>query len=142
MRVKRQRLFIAGIAMAAATSFLLAENYCACEALSDDHPHSASTHHHEAAGHHHHEDGHSSDGQADPCCSTLQAIVAPQVNLHFTLPSQDLFPCPSAEAVEAITFAGLIRVSTGLSPPAREPTPHRPFYRTAFASHAPPICLA
>ena len=133
---------MASIAIAAAATFLLAANCCAYEALAHERPHSDGTPYHEAAEHHHHEDRTPSDDQHDPCCSTLQAIVAPQVNLHLTLPSQDLFPGPAAEAVEAITFVGLIRVSTGLSPPAREPTPCRPFYRTAFASHAPPICLA
>jgi len=140
----RQRLLMTGITMAAATSFLLAANYCACEALTGSHPHSAGAHHHQqAAGHHHREDGHSSDGRADPCCSMLRAITTPSANLLVATFSPTLFRDCAAEVVQPIGWSALTHASTGLSPPARAPTPHLPFYRTTFAGRAPPSsCLA
>jgi len=122
----------------ASGAFLLATNYCVCEAFSGDHAHAESSHHHAPAGHH---DESPSDHEYDPCCSTLQAVVTPHSNLLLTAGSQLLFQEVPLQSANVARVASLSLAPSGLSPPAREPTPTRPFYRTTFANHAPPVRL-
>lgn len=141
-RFRRQRVLISCIVAAAAASFLLAANYCSCEALMDGHSGRAGAHHHDRAGHHDHDGDQPSNDRSDPCCSTLHAIPTPLARLLLTTPSQTLLLRLPASAVAPLALALLTQAPTGLSPPAPAPWPQRPFYRTTFASHAPPApCL-
>ena len=121
--------------------FLLATRYCVCEAFAGGFSHAESSHQHATPGRH--DDGApTSDTASDPCCATLQAIVTPQTTILLSAASQLLFRDVALPAVSRFDSANLSLAASGLSPPAREPTRSRPFYRTTFASHAPPVCLA
>jgi len=120
-------------------AFFLAVNYCACEAVAHEHPDQASSHQHAPAGHH---DESPSNEEYNPCCTNLQAIVTPQLSLHLATISHQLFQAIALPVADAVSLADLSLAPSGLSPPAREPTTPRPFYRTTFASHAPPVSLA
>ena len=126
------------LAWVAGTAFLLATHYCICEAFSSSRGHVDSSHQHAPASHH---DESPSNHEDDPCCATLQAVVTPHSALLVAGP-QLLFQEVPLQAANIVRLADLSFAPTGLSPPAREPTSARPFYRTTFASHAPPIHLA
>ena len=126
-------------------AFLGAINYCTLEALAahpaqshDSHP-SASTKHHDdessTPAHHHDQDSVS-------CCLAMQAVVTSKIPFHPTsnLAGQ-LHPWVLQSAWPGSRLENTC-TANGLSPPTREPTPARPFYRTTFASHAPPVYLA
>jgi len=85
--------------------------------------------------------GHDDCQDTARCCSALRAtpISKVEVGPNFSrigLQSFDALSVPSKFFV-ASTFT-----ATGLSPPLREQIPRACFYRIAFASHAPPVCLA
>ena len=121
-------------------AFVVATHYCVCEALNSDHAHADRSHEHAPGGHH---DETPSNNAYDPCCATLQAVVTPQASLLLFAPgSQTLFQEIPLQSNNVARFVDVPLAPSGLSPPAREPTPTQPFYRTTFASHAPPVCLA
>ncbi len=131
------------LAWVAGGAFVLATNYCLCEALSR-HTHQdalGASHQHAPVGHHD-EKVPASHTQSDPCCSTLQAVVTPQTGVMLSGASGPFFQDVPLLVVAHVKYADLSLAPSGLSPPARVPTPARPFYRTAFASHAPPGSLA
>ena len=124
----------------AAGAFLLAANYCICEAFSSD-AHEEASHQHAPAGHHD-EQAPASHTQSDPCCAAMQAATTPKVDFQLaSSPAWQLQPL----VLESSWITALLepsRTASGLSPSAREPTPTRPFYRTTYANHAPPVRLA
>jgi len=120
-------------------AFLLATNYCICEAFS--HTHTDSSHQHSSSGHRDESTPTPEQGY-DPCCTTLQAIVTPQASLLLAGTWQPFFQHATLPVVDDVRSADLSLAPSGLSPPARAPTPSRPFYRTIFASHAPPAHLS
>ncbi len=120
-------------------ALLLASNYCVCEAFSSRH--TDSSHHQHAPTSSHHEES-PSNHEVDPCCSTLQAVVTPHSTFLLVAGPQLLFQEVPLETASIVRLVDLSLAPTGLSPPAREPTSARPFYRTTFASHAPPVCFA
>ena len=124
----------------AAGAFVLAANYCICEAFSSD-AHEKASHQHAPAGHHD-EEPPASHTQSDPCCATLQAVLPTLSHLPLPLASHSLLSDLTVQSVDVLGLADLSFAPTGLSPPAREPTPARPFYRTTYANHAPPAHLA
>ena len=141
--VKRHTLtyppqFSACLAIVCSVAFVLASNYCNIEALAGDGAH------HETTGEHHNENAPASGhDEATVCCDALQAVLASKLDVRLCPVTSWLsHPLalkslrPDALLVEAAHLA------TGLSPPTREPTPRTPFYRTTFASHAPPVRLA
>jgi len=136
--LRRNRFLVPGIAAVAAFAFLLANNYCVCEAFSGEHSHAENADQHAAASHH---DESSSNNAYDPCCSTLQAIGTSQAALILDGPAQLFFHVIRPQHLQLASIE-LPLTASGLSPPAREPTPVQPFYRTTFANHAPPIYLA
>lgn len=120
-------------------AFVFATNYCVLETFSSDSARTESTHQHTPADHH---EESPSNNDYDPCCATLQAVVTQQPSLLLAGASQPLLqkiPLQSADITRSLDFS---LAPSGLSPPVREPTSARPFYRTAFASHAPPAFLA
>ena len=139
--MKRHALLVVGCALVATVALLIGMNYCAWEDLVQHHQHDGQAHEHHASGQHHREsqDAHH---QFDPCCSMLQAIAAapsdlvlaktPPSILHTLL----LLPVPGSLSIARSS------VPTGLSPPACAPIPKALFYRTTFASHAPPSAVA
>ena len=139
--LRKNRFLVPGIAAVAAFAFLLAINYCVCEAFSADRAHSEPSQQHSPAGHHD-DNAPASQDQSDPCCATLQAVASstrtPQV-ASFTLSS---FPFVVLLGSEIAPRTQRAAVHSGLSPPAREPPAQALFYRTTFASHAPPARLA
>ena len=122
-------------------AFLLATHYSVCEVFAGGAAQAEASHQPATFGLHD-EGTPSSDTHADPCCATLQAIVTPSTSLVFAGASQPFFQDITLSVIAHVRFADLSSASSGLSPPARAPTPARPFYRTTFASHAPPVCLA
>ncbi len=121
-------------AVVSALTFLCATNYCAVEALAE-----GPIHHEGPSGHSHNEGVPTPKDQSDPCCSTLQAVVTPPFNLLIVAGPQPLFQEVPLQSPNGVRVADLSLAPSGLSPPARAPTPARPFYRTTFASHAPPV---
>lgn len=119
-------------------AFLLATNYCLSEAFAASHTPSESSHHQAPSGHH--DEGSPASGtQDDPCCTALQAILTPQPSLQLAATTHQLFQAMAVQAADAVRCADRSLAPSGLSPPPREPTPTRPFYRTTFANHAPPV---
>lgn len=138
MKFQMSRASMCLTAWIAGGAFLLASNYCAGEAFSSSHGHTDSSHQHAPASHH---DESSSNHEDDPCCATLQAVVTPHSTLLAAGP-QLLFQEVPLQAAQIVRLIDLSFAPTGLSPPARAPAPSRPFYRTTYANHAPPVCLA
>ena len=76
------------------------------------------------------------------CETILNVVTAQRLEVHVSSrPTGVLRPLVWA-GLESNALLELPHVASGLSPPTREPPPARPFYRTTFASHAPPVCLA
>ena len=138
-----RQLRSASFAIVTAFVFFAASNYCNVEALIPHACHGEAADHHEMAAAEHDHDAHDEqpahhhDETASACCKTIQAVVATpaQLSLHtvwlaHALPTESLW---TGSLVESL------RLASGLSPPSREPPSKLPFYRTVFASHAPPI---
>ncbi|GEM_PF-5010848 len=119
--------------------FVLATNYCAYETVTNGHARADGDYQRAPAGHH---DESSSSHDHAACCVTLQAVVTQQPSLLLAGASQPLLQEIPLQSVHLIRSVDLSLAPSGLSPPAREPTPARPFYRTTFANHAPPAYLA
>ena len=143
----RQRKPLKGwVAIVCSVAFLGASNYCNVQAFAEQ---SASHHdmHQAAAANHHHDEETPTPAQhhedcSVSCCSAMQAVVTPRVEYRFAASPIWQFHPLVLESLWLASFLEPSRTASGLSPPAREPTPVTPFYRTTFASHAPPICLA
>ncbi len=129
------------LAGVAAGAFVFAATACVREAFSSDSARIESAHqdtrapagsHKKSPANHDH----------DPCCATLRTVVTQHPGLLLAGASQPLLqriPLPSAYLIRSVDLSF---APSGLSPPAREPIPVRLFYRTTFASHAPPAFLA
>ena len=139
--LRRNNLVISGIAAVAAFAFLLAINYCVCEAFSTDHAQSESSQQHSPSGHHD-ESGPASNNQSDSCCATLQAVVFSPGTPQSASSTPTLLRSIVSLGADMPLRTQLTAVPNGLSPPIREPTAPRPFYRTTYANHAPPVRLA
>lgn len=129
------------LAIALSIALVVAMQYCTLESLTQ----------HSAQGSHRPEsEGPCHEGDLPPgkapetlCCFALQAIDTSPPVVHQIRPSaigivhSFVFDAPRIEIA-----SWQARVTNGLSPPAREPTPHTFFFRAVFASHAPPLYLA
>lgn len=132
---------VSGVAAVSAVALLLAINYCACEAFGAPHTHEEPTAR-QASTCHHEQDAPASQDHADVCCSTLQAVAVSGASLQL---SGAAGPGPAIHHptdIDAASAAMRLVTVMGLSPPTQAPIPRRHFYRIAFASHAPPVCLA
>jgi len=137
--VNSQCFLFFGLAVILGIALVTATQCCTLEALG---AHAASpdhSHQQEATDHH----GNSpSPGKSQEvlCCFALQAIdTATSVSIRLgTLNPRILRPLAFCTPRIDTSFE-LTRIANGLSPPAREPTLHRPFYHTTFANHAPPL---
>ena len=143
----RSHNVVAWTSFACAFIFLVAGSYCNLEAFIP-HSHSDSpTHHGSAAEHHEHpasvpsHDDHEQEA-SDICCEAIKTVVVPTVTLELPQFAHELLHPYVAVAVWSGAFVESHRLATGLSPPTRAPTAQQPFYRTTFASHAPPVSLA
>ena len=139
--LRRNSLLVPGIAAVAAFAFLLAINYCVCEAFSADHTHSEHSQQHSSSGDHD-EDGPASNNQSDPCCATLQAVVSSSGTPQVLSSTPTLVPFSASLNSEVTPHTQLAYAPSGLSPPVEAPPPRLPFYRTTYANHAPPVRLA
>jgi hypothetical protein len=142
---KRQHRTNVWFAILCSVAFFGAVNYCNLEAFaahptqSHDAHQSASTEHPEegssAPTHHHDEDSVS-------CCAAMQALATSKSDFNLaSSPAWQLHPV-ALQSSWLASFFEPSRTASGLSPPTREPPPARPFYRTTYANHAPPACLA
>ena len=140
-----QKSFTKKIAIVCSVAFLGAINYCNLETFAahstqshDTHQSAATEHHDEESSTpaHHHDEG------SVACCAAIQALATSKsdFNLASNLVWQ-LHPLV-LHSLQLASFLAPSRTESGLSPPTREPPQTRPFYRTTFASHAPPIFLA
>ena len=142
---ERQTSLNTWMAVVCSAAFLGASNYCNLEAFTahltrchETHQSAATKDHDEESSipTHHHDEG------SVACCAAMQALATSKSEFnpasHLTWQLYPLAP----HSLQWASFLAPSRAASGLSPPAREPTPARPFYRTTFASHAPPICLA
>ena len=140
-RITRPRAPSASVAIFCSVAFLWAITYCQVDAFV---PHFGESSHQEASAEHQDETlptpGHD---EANLHCETVQALLAApklEVKLHALTTG---FVHPGALApLWADAFREPLRLASGLSPPARAPPPARPFYRTTYANHAPPVRLA
>ena len=121
-------------------AFLLASQYCALEAFAAPHEHGqhdASEHHDEHSpaipGHH---------DEAVQCCAALQAVVASRASVHLVSSSVWQLHPFALQSIWLVSLLEPAHAASGLSPPARALTSTLPFYRTAYASLAPPAYLA
>lgn len=123
-----------------AFAFLTASHYCALEAFAAAPAHHEDSSHAEGHGHGAGLPANGDDGEL--CCIALQAILLPKSDLSFARSDAPVFQLPALETQWPELPAHLPRAASGLSPPIRDPVPSAPFYRTTYASHAPPVCLA
>ena len=119
------------IAIACSLTFLVAINYCSLEVFAAAH-----------SGHHDENSQTQGPEEDAPCCATLQAILTSKVETPPTSHATWFLHPLALYSAGPDFFFESSRVTSGLSPPAREPTSHTPFYHTVFANHAPPVCLA
>ncbi len=128
------------IGLLCSTAFFAASNYCVLETLAAHPAPAEGSHHSDTAGHDSGIPARGDDGEL--CCIALQSVLLPATDLHLARPN---VPVHSLSASEApcpklpITSPGS---TIGWSPPERGSPPATPFYRTTFASHAPPAFLA
>jgi hypothetical protein len=136
--MKRLKPLRGWVAVISAFAFLAAANYCTLEALAA-HPAADETSHHSDS----HDAGVPARGDdGELCCMALQAILQPKTDFGLARSDALVFQLPALQARQPELPAHLFRVTSGLSPPIRDPAPRTPFYRTTFASHAPPAFLA
>ncbi len=143
-RVPHQPL-LALIAAFSAVAFFLASNYCNVEAFVP-HAHPEESPSHAAADRHDpHGDStpnHDNHDETTFCCDTIQAITASRFDVQLHPITNWILTSLELKSIWVDSLIGLPGLASGLSPPARAPTPTVPFYRTAYASLAPPAHLA
>lgn len=125
--------------------FIGAVNYCNIEVFAA-HPAQHHDAHQSTSTEHHDEDSsaptHHRDESSVSCCAAMQALAASKSDFNLaSSPAWQLQPL-ALQSSWLASFLEPSRTASGLSPPAREPTPARPFYRTTYASLAPPVRLA
>ena len=138
----RQGKLLSGIVFLCGFAFLVAVNHCSLEAFAEQASSHEALHHRETAPDypenspvHNHDEG-------SVCCSTLKAIPASKsFEIRPSLTTSFLSPFEH-RASWSDTLLESSDVTTGLSPSAQESPPATPFYRTTYANHAPPVCLA
>ncbi len=144
-RQGRQKRITAWYAVVCSIAFLGASNYCNLEACTahSTHAHDAQ---HAATAQPHDEDSstpaHHHDENSTICCSAMQAIAASTFDFHLASRPAWPFHSPTLQSSWLASLLKPSRTASGLSPPAREPTPANSFYRTTYANHAPPVHLA
>jgi len=126
-------------------AFFGAVNYCTIEAFAA-HPAQHHDAHQSASTDHHDEESstptHHHDENSASCCAAMQALATSRSDFNLaSSPAWHLQPLP-LQSSWTTALLEPSRTASGLSPPAREPTPARPFYRTTYASLAPPVRLA
>lgn len=140
----RVRAWVAGVCSVA---FVGAVNYCDLEAFAACPAHTDDSHHAAEPAHHHGESpatpASHHEQESLTCCAAMQAVTAPKVAFQLaSSPAWRLQPL----VLGSSWITSLLepsRPASGVSPPTREPPPPaRPFYRTTYANHAPPVCLA
>ena len=134
-----------GLALLGSVAFFGAGNYCTLEAFQAPPAHHERVCHAGSAAHHadesspqpahHHEGG-------SRCCVAMQAIAASRLDVHLASPATRLLHALTHERLGSVYVRAAARLARGVGPPLRAPMPAQPFYRTAFASHAPPVCLS
>ena len=141
--VEQRKAIYAWTAIVMSVAFFWAMNYCNVEAFTAHSPDSQTSDQTAPAERH---DGDSPApnhrNEAVMCCTAIQAIMASrfefQLSSSATWQLHPLVP----QSLWLVSLLEPSRTTSGLSPPTREPTPAGPFYRTTFASHAPPAYLA
>ena len=142
MSNQRKLAWFMWVSPVAALALFFAVNYCNVEALVP-HAHSDASHQPMASSHHHDEDTapyHHADTAA--CCETIQAVTASTLAIQLRPMSPWMLVACDGESVWSDALIESPGLASGRSPPARAPTPKLLFYRTTFASHAPPVPLA
>ena len=114
-----QHSYLPWIAGFSVLAFFLAINFCSAEALI---PHA-------------HDD-------ASLCCNTIQAIAASKLNVQLPPLTKWLLVSLDVKSLGTSLLVESAGLASGLSPPPRTAIPALPFYRTAYASLAPPAHLA
>ena len=145
MLLKWFKISTSEIAVVCSFAFLAASNYCNLEAFAEPTHHHPSSH--QSASAEHHEDGASTPSNQHEehsvfCCSAMQAVVASRLSYQLASSSVWQLHPLILESVWLVSVFAPTRTASGLSPPTQESPPARPFYRTTFASHAPPVSLA
>lgn len=139
-RRARQTQVCAWIAMVA---FSVAINYCAWEAFATPPAQNESSHHHETSDHHPEgEHPTESHDEVAGCCETLQAIITSKLDTTAGVVVTQPLDHPRFNVRPLVSLLESSCSTSGRPYPAREPPQERPFYRTTFASHAPPAFLA
>ena len=123
-----------------------AMNYCTFEAFGAPPTHHGRACH--AASLEHHGDKSSPpparhhEGGSLACCAAMQAIAAAPLDVHLASVTTRFLHGLASGVLGGAAVRASVRTARGVSPPLREPTPVQPFYRTTFANHAPPVCIA
>ena len=123
-----------------------AMNYCAFEAFGAPPTHHARACH--AASPEPHEGdssslpAHQHNGASLACCAAMQAIAVSRLEAPVASTAIRFLPRLASAVLGGAAVHEEAHAARGISPPPREPTPVQPFYRTTFANHAPPACLA
>lgn len=144
-RSRRQPRTSTWFVILCSVAFIGAVNYCNIEVFAA-HPAQHHDAHQAASTEHHDEDSsaptHHHDEDSVSCCAAMQALVTSKSDFSLASSSAwQLHPLP-LPSLRLASFLVSSRTVSGLSPPAREPTAVRLFYRTTYANHAPPVRLA
>ena len=137
-RVHGVKTLRSALVLLCGVTFLAAANHCGLEACAGHHSE-------EPGGHHHGESSPAHDSCPDQqvmCCSSLYATPFPKIEIKpgwvrtgFLETADVLAPFLRISPTSA-------NIVTGLSPPLQEVIPRVCFYRSTFASHAPPVFLS
>ena len=136
-----QRTSLPLIAGFSALAFFFAINYCNAEALIP-HAHADQSSQHASSEDQH--DHHTTPAHDDAslCCNTIQAIAASKLNIQLPPLTQWLLVSLDVKSLGTSLLVESAGLTSGLSPPPRPAFPALPFYRTTYASLAPPAPLA
>ena len=130
-------------------TFLAAANHCGLEACAG-HPADSEgahpqAHSEEPAEHHHGESSPAHDSCPDEqvmCCSSLYATPFPKIEIKSGWVRTGLLEAADVSGFFSRISPTSANMTTGLSPPLHELIPRVCFYRSTFASHAPPVFLS
>lgn len=136
-----QKIFLPLIAGLSAGVFFFAINSCNAEALIP-HAHADQSHQHASSEDQHDHRTAPAHDDASLCCTTIQAIAASKLNVQLSPLTKWLLVSLDVQSLGTSLLVESAGLTSGLSPPPRTTIPALPFYRTTYASLAPPAHLA
>ena len=142
-RLRRQNGLRKSAVLLLSFAFFSATNYCMLETLAAHPTHGGNSHHSDASDHPGEKGFPTSGNDQDAlCCATLHAVLPSKSDIHPVRPITGILQLAVLGPSKSSVLVQPSRSAIGWSPPEREPPPAAAFYRTTYANHAPPVCLA